>query len=60
MSQTVNERMFDKRVVERYIKQGKITRAQYNEWLAALEDDQEQADQTETEFVYKFEDGSES
>ena len=56
---TIDERMFDKRVVERNIKRGKITRAQYEAWLASLEDCSELSEDTETVFVTRVPDEDE-
>ena len=55
----INERLFDKRVVERNIKRGKITRAQYDAWLASLEDSAELSEDTETVFVTRVPDEGE-
>ncbi len=46
-----NPRLFDLRVVERNIQKGLITREEYNEYLAKLEDSSEQAEKIEAEFV---------
>lgn len=56
---TIDERMFDKRVVERNIKRGKITRAQYEAWLASLEDSGELSEDTETMFITRIPDEEE-
>jgi hypothetical protein len=56
----IDERMFDKRVVERNIKRGKITREQYEAWLNNLEDCEELSQPTRTVFVTRLPDGSES
>ena len=56
---TIDERMFDKRVVERNIKRGKITRAQYEAWLASLEDSGEVSEDTETVFITRIPDEEE-
>jgi hypothetical protein len=56
---TIDERMFDKRVVERNIKRGKITRAQYEAWLASLEDSGEVSEDTETMFITRIPDEEE-
>ena len=58
MSQ-IDERLFDKRVVERNIKRGKITREQYEAWLASLEDCTELSAETETVFVARIPDEDE-
>ena len=55
MSQ-IDERLFDLRIVERNIKRGKVTRAQYNAWLESLEDSAEQSTETETVFVSRIPD----
>lgn len=57
---TIDERMFDKRVVERNIKRGKITRKQYEAWLASLEDCGELSVDTETVFVTRVPDEDEA
>ena len=46
-----DERLFDQRVVERNIASGRITRKQYEEYLSALEDSEENQDVIESEFV---------
>ena len=56
---TIDERMFDKRVVERNITRGKITRAQYEAWLASLEDSSEVSEDTETVFITRIPDEEE-
>jgi hypothetical protein len=56
---TIDERLFDKRVVERNIKRGKITRAQYEAWLASLEDSGEVSEDTETVFITRIPDEEE-
>jgi hypothetical protein len=56
---TIDERLFDKRVVERNIKRGKITRAQYEAWLASLEDSGEVSEDTETMFITRIPDEEE-
>ena len=56
---TIDERLFDKRVVERNIKRGKITREQYEAWLASLEDCSELSVDTETVFITRIPDEEE-
>ncbi|MFT5680667.1 MAG: hypothetical protein ACI8RZ_001573 [Myxococcota bacterium] len=55
----IHERMFDKRVVERNIKRGKVTQAQYDAWLASLEDCTELSEDTETVFITRVPDEDE-
>ena len=43
---------FDKRTVERKIQTGQLTRDEYNEYLASLPDDAENAEEVEAKFVY--------
>ena len=45
------EHLFDYRTVERNIAQGRITREEYEAYLAGLEDSAEQATEIEAEFV---------
>lgn len=45
------EHLFDSRTVERNIAQGRITREEYNAYLAGLEDSEEQSTKIEAEFV---------
>ncbi len=51
MSDTKNERLFDRRVVERNIAKGLITREEYQEYLDNLEDAEENAAKIEAEYV---------
>lgn len=39
----VDERLFDARTVERHIAAGRITREQYETWLASLDDEGDDA-----------------
>lgn len=55
----INERLFDKRVVERNIKRGKVTREQYEAWLSSLEDCAELSEDTETVFITRVPDEEE-
>ena len=55
----INERLFDKRVVERNIKRDKVTRQQYEAWLATLEDCAEMSEDTETVFITRVPDEEE-
>ena len=55
----IDERLFDKRVVERNIKHGTITRAQYEAWLATLEDCSDLSEDTETIFIARIPDEDE-
>jgi hypothetical protein len=51
---TINkEVLLDKRVVERNIARGLITRAEYEEYLASLEDSAENVIPVEAEFVHR-------
>ena len=59
MSQ-IDERLFDLRVVERNIKRGKVTREQYEAWLASLEDCVELSTDTETVFISRIFDESDA
>ncbi len=45
---------YDIRVVQRYIKLGKITAADYEKTLAGIEDSADNAVQTETRFVSTY------
>jgi len=56
---TIDERLFDKRVVERNIKRGKVTREQYEAWLASLEDCGDLSEDTETVFITRIPDEEE-
>ena len=58
MSQ-IDASLFDKRVVERNIKRGKVTREQYEAWLAALEDCAELSEDTTTVFITRVQDADE-
>lgn len=53
---TINESLFDIRVVERNIARGKVTREQYEAYLSSLEDVSELGTETETLFVHRVED----
>ena len=44
-------KLFDVRVVEYHIRRGATTRAEYNEYLASLEDEAEHGNKTETNFA---------
>jgi hypothetical protein len=48
MSDNVDERYFDYRVVEHYIAQGVVTREQYEAFLASVDDATEMGEDTET------------
>jgi hypothetical protein len=50
---TNKEVLFDKRVVERNIARGLITREEYNQYLESLEDASEQTIPVEAEFVHR-------
>ena len=45
-----DERLFDRRTVERNIDKGLITREEYDEYLESLEDKADNADVMEAEF----------
>ena len=51
-TESIDEALFDSRVVERNIQQGKITRAQYETWLEKLDDLSERSVSTETKFIH--------
>jgi len=53
---SIDESLFDIRVVERNIARGKVTREQYEAYLASLPDDEENGAPTETPFVHKLPD----
>ncbi len=48
---TPDESLFDVRVVERNIAEGRITREQYDTWLTSLDDEAEEGAETETRLV---------
>lgn len=50
----IDESLFDIRVVERNIARGKVTREQYEAYLASLEDVAEQGEEMATQFVHKL------
>ena len=43
---------FDKRTIERKMKNGEITDAEYQAYLAELPDEAENAEEVETRFIY--------
>ena len=51
MSETKPERLFDRRLVERNIDKGLITRKEYNDYLSGLDDSQDRCDSIEAAFV---------
>ncbi len=52
MSKTVeNIEDYDVRVVQRYLREGRIRRADYEAWLASLPDDAALCTETETRFT---------
>lgn len=53
---SINENLFDIRVVERNIARGKITREQYEAYLTSLEDCEEMGQETATQFIHRIED----
>jgi hypothetical protein len=52
--------VFDSRVVARNIKRGVVSQADYDKHLETLEDCAELAEETETQMVFKVEEGSAS
>ena len=40
------EHMFDLRHIDRFLAEGKVTRAQYDAWLASLADDAPEAEES--------------
>jgi len=48
---TPDESNFDVRHVERFIAEGKVTRAEYDAWLAALPDSADAADTSAVRFT---------
>lgn len=52
--------VFDNRIVDRNIKRGVVSQADYDKHLESLEDCAERAEETETQMVLKVEAGSES
>jgi hypothetical protein len=48
MSSAINPDLFDIRVVERHISEGRITRKDYDKWLASLPDEAEEGEETTT------------
>ena len=46
---------FDKRTIERKIQTGQVTLEEYNDYLASLPDDTENAEEVEAKFVYHSE-----
>lgn len=45
------ELLFDKRIIERNMKRGRLTKEQYNAHLAALKDESAQADEVTVEVL---------
>jgi hypothetical protein len=43
---------FDKRTIERKMKNGEVTEAEYQAYLSELPDESENAQEMETKFVY--------
>lgn len=43
---------FDKRTIERKMKNGEVTEAEYQAYLSALPDEAENAQEMETKFIY--------
>ncbi len=50
MSQPIEEKMFDIRVVERNMRAGKITAEEYQKFLESLPDDAEHAEPSKVRF----------
>lgn len=48
---TTDESKFDVRHVERFIAEGKLTRAEYDAWLAQLPDSGDQAEASSVRFT---------
>ena len=46
---------FDKRTIERKIQTGQVSLDEYNEYLASLPDDAENAEEVEAKFIYHSE-----
>ncbi|MFT4978560.1 MAG: hypothetical protein ACI8S6_004470 [Myxococcota bacterium] len=53
---SIDESLFDIRVVARNIARGKVTQEQYEAYLGSLEDISELGAETQTAFVHKIED----
>jgi len=49
----MSEEKFDKRVIERKIKAGKIDQKEYDEYLSSLEDSADFAEEMQTSFIRK-------
>ncbi|MDP2314065.1 MAG: hypothetical protein Q8P41_14280 [Pseudomonadota bacterium] len=47
----INEAMFDVRHIERYLQEGMVTQAQYDEYVAGLEDCAENSEQSAIQMV---------
>ena len=56
MASTIDENMFDQRVVARHIKRGLINQSDYDGHLESLEDCAELGEPCETEFSYRLAD----
>ena len=56
MAATIEEIMFDRRVVARHIKRGLINQSDYDGHLESLEDCSEMGESCETEFSYRLAD----
>lgn len=56
MADSVETRMYDKRVAHRYIRKGKLDEKEYERFMKALPDLTEQAVPVESEFEDTFED----
>ncbi len=48
----MSDKLYDARVVERNIKSGALSQADYDKYLEGLEDCADLADETETEMVF--------
>jgi hypothetical protein len=53
MSDQINEILFDKRVVERNITRGLVTREDYEKYLSSLEDSAEHSIEVEAQFLHR-------
>jgi hypothetical protein len=48
MAKNIDTNWFDVRVVERHIAEGRVTRKDYEQFLASLPDESEEGEETET------------
>jgi len=54
----LNDEIFDIRVVERNIREGIISREDYNKYLSAMDDEAEESADTETRMEFFLEESS--